>query len=136
VKRILLDTNLYIDWLNQGAREALLLGPDLVRYLSAVVVLELRAGASTRRARHAVDKLVRAYGSGGRLVAPAPNVFDRAGSVLRKLRLAGREVRSAALVNDVLIALTARSLGATVVTANTSDFRAIRTVEDFALETL
>jgi predicted nucleic acid-binding protein len=96
--------------------------------------MELRAGAHTRAGRSAVDRLVRSYETAGRLVAPSPRVFDRAGSALRQLRLAGRDVRSAAFVNDVLIALTARELGATVVTANVGDFEAIKAVEPFALE--
>jgi predicted nucleic acid-binding protein len=37
-------------------------------------------------------------------------------------------------VNDVLIALTARAVGATVVTANLADFEAIREVQPFALD--
>jgi predicted nucleic acid-binding protein len=134
VKRVLLDTNLYIDWLNAGTREPLFLGPGLVRYLSAVVLLELRAGARTRSARHAVDALARAYRAGGRLLPPSADAFDRAGSVLRKLKVAGLEVRAASLVNDVLIAETARTIGATVVTANRSDFEAIQSVEAFSLE--
>jgi predicted nucleic acid-binding protein len=134
VKKVLLDTNVYIDWLNRGLREDLFLGPGLVRYLSAVVVMELRAGAGTRAARHGVDELVRAYGAGGRLIAPPEGAFDRAGTVLRRLRLAGHEVRSASLVADVLIALSARSVGATVVTANVADFESIRDIEPFALE--
>jgi predicted nucleic acid-binding protein len=134
VKRVLLDTNIYIDWLNSGAREPLLMGPGLVRYLSAVVVLELRVGAGTRTARHAVDRLVRAYQAGQRLIAPPVGAYDRAGSLLRRLKLAGREIRSASLVNDVLIASTARLIGATVITTNISDFAAIRTLEAFSLE--
>ena len=134
MKKVVLDTNLYIDWVNRGLREPLLLGPGLVRYLSAVVVMELRAGAHTRGGRLAVDQLVRVYSASGRLMTPPPAVFDRAGSVLRRLKLAGREVRSASLVSDVLIALGARAIGATVVTANLSDFEAIREIAPFALE--
>jgi predicted nucleic acid-binding protein len=96
--------------------------------------MELRAGAHTRAGRAAVDHLVRSYEAGGRLVAPTRGVFDRAGSALRQLRLAGRDIRSASFVNDVLIALTAREMGATVVTANVGDFEAIRAVEAFGLE--
>lgn len=48
--------------------------------------------------------------------------------------MAGQEVRRASLVNDVLIALTARQLGATLCTADDEDFRAIRRVRDFSLE--
>jgi predicted nucleic acid-binding protein len=67
-RKVVLDTNLYIDWMNRGLREA-----------------------------------------------------------------AGREVRRASLVGDVLIAHTARSLGASLVTAG-RDYEAIRSVLDFDLE--
>jgi predicted nucleic acid-binding protein len=134
VNRLILDTNLYIDWINRGAREEVMLGPGRIRYLSAVVVMELRAGAKARSGRLAVDQLVRGYRAAGRLLAPPASAFDRAGSVLRRLKLSGREVRPAAFVNDVLIALSARFMGATVVTANVSDFEAIREVEPFALQ--
>ena len=134
MKKIVLDTNVYIDWLNRGLHETVMLGPGLVRYLSAVVVMELRAGVSRRASRDAVDALTRGYRSAGRLVAPSSEVFERAGAVLRKLKLAGHNVRDASLCNDVLIALTARSIGATVVTANAADFAAIRQVEPFAFE--
>jgi predicted nucleic acid-binding protein len=134
VKKVVLDTNVYIDWINGGLHEGFLIGSGYVRHLCAVVVMELRAGAHSRAGRTAVDRLVRSYESAGRLVAPTRRVFDRAGSVLRQLRLAGRDVRSAAFVNDVLIALTAREMGATVVTGNVGDFEAIRAIESFALE--
>jgi predicted nucleic acid-binding protein len=134
VKKVVLDTNLYIDWINRGLHEGFMMGSGYVRHLSAVVVMELRAGAHTRAGRTAVDRLVRSYGAAGRLVAPTRRVFDRAGSALRLLRLAGRDVRAASFVNDVLIALTAREIGATVVTANVADFEAIRDIETFALE--
>jgi predicted nucleic acid-binding protein len=131
VKKILIDTCVYIDWLNQGRHEEAMLGNGLVRYLSAVVAMELRAGAQHRGARDATGALVRAYRSAGRLVVPSSDVYERAGGVLRQLKLAGRDVRQASLCNDVLIALTARSIGATVVTLNLDDFAAIRRIERF-----
>jgi len=77
---------------------------------------------------------VRALSASGRMVVPAATVFDDAGLVLRALRMAGREVRHAALVNDVLIALSARQAGATLYTANGEDFAAIRRIRAFNLE--
>lgn len=136
VKKVVLDTNLYIDWINRGLREDLMLGVGVVRYLSAVVLMELRAGARKRGDRLALDRLARAHASGGRLLAPGHQVFDRCGSLLRQLKLAGAEIRSASLVNDVLIALSARAIGATVMTANVTDFEAIRKLEPFSLETV
>ncbi len=130
-RKAVFDTNLYIDWFNQGLHEDLLLGRGFVRYLSAVVLMELRTGATMLPARRAVDQLARAYG-GGRFVAPPADVFDRAGRTLQRLKGAAREIRRASLVNDVLIALTARSLGATVFTAD-EDYVAIQSVLDFDL---
>ena len=132
-RKVVLDTNVYIGWLNQGQHEHLLLGPGLVRYLSAVVLMELRVGATTLPARRALDKLVRAYQSGGRVVTPDSGTFDEAGLVLQRLRGAGSEIHRASLVHDVLIALSARSIGATVLTMD-SDYEAIGQVADFRVE--
>ncbi len=132
--KVVLDTGLYVDWFNEGRHEGIVVGPGFVRYLSSVVQMELRAGAVTRNARRLLDQVIRAYVAADRVVAPSPAVFDEAGLVLQALRLAGREVRRASLVNDVLIALTARATGATVYTANQGDFVAIRRVREFALQ--
>lgn len=60
-------------------------------------------------------------------------MFDEAGRVLRRLRDASREVRRASLVNDVLVALSARSIGATVATMD-ADFNAIADVIPFQVK--
>jgi predicted nucleic acid-binding protein len=132
-RKVVLDTNLYIDWMNRGLREAFMIGPGFVRYLSAVVQMELRVGARTLPARRAVDQLQRAYRTAGRVVAPDAQLFDTAGRTLRALHEMGREVRRSSLVGDVLIAHTARSLGASLVTVD-RDYEAIRSVLDFDLE--
>jgi len=133
---VVLDTSVYVSWLNQGLHAEWLLGPGVVRCLSAVVLMELRVGATTRRARRAVSQLVRPYETSGRLVAPSARLFDEAAIVLQRLRMRGLEVRRASLVNDVLIALTARAMGATVVTANAADFQAIRDSRRFSLHVI
>lgn len=133
LRKVVLDTNLYIDWLNAGLREELMVAPGLVRYLSVIVQMELRVGATTTPARRAADQLVRAYRAAGRVVAPTAEVFDLAGRVLQKLRAQGREIRRASLVNDVLVALSARSIGATMITAD-QDYEIIRGVVDFKLQ--
>ena len=133
LRKVIIDTNLYIGWMNQGLHEDLMLGPGLVRYLSAVVVMELRVGATMLPARRALDQLVRPYRAGGRLITPGTDIFDQAGRTLQRLRESGREIRRASLVNDVLIALSARSIGATLLTAD-EDYQAIGSVVDFKLE--
>jgi len=133
LRRVLLDTNLYMGWLNRGLYPELMVGPGLVRYLAAVVAMELRIGARTLPARRALDKLLRAYHASRRIVVPSATLYDEAGRVLRKLHECGREIRRASLVNDVLIALCARSVGATLFTGD-EDHRVIQDVVGHSLE--
>jgi predicted nucleic acid-binding protein len=132
MKRILIDTNVYIDWMNQGKHEAFVVGPGLVRHLSSVVLMELEAGATTRAARSAAAELARAFDKVGRIAPPSREVWARTGAVLRGLQAKGREIRRASLVHDVLIALTARDIGATLITRDVSDHAAIRKLVDFS----
>jgi len=135
MRRVVIDTSLYIDWLNVGRHEDVLFARDAVKYLSAVVILELYAGARSPRDRRIVSNVVAAFDRASHLLVPSGMVYEEAGHVLRALQQSrGRQVaRSASLVNDVLIALSARSIGATVVTNNASDFAAIRDVRAFKL---
>lgn len=135
MRRVVIDTNLYIDWLNVGRHEDVLFARDAVKYLSAVVILELYAGARSPRDRRIVGNVVAAFDRASHLLVPSGMVYEEAGHVLRALQQSrGRQVaRSGSLVNDVLIALSARSIGATVVTNNASDFAAIRDVRAFKL---
>jgi len=133
LRKVILDTNLYIGWMNTGLHDELMLGPGLVRYLSAVVSMELTIGATMLPARRALDQLLRAYRTSARFVVPDATIFDQTGRTLQQLREAGREIRRASLVNDVMIAHSARSIGATLFTSDT-DYEVIRELLDFKLE--
>lgn len=128
MRRVVIDTNLYIDWINARRHEDLLADRDVVKYLSAIVMLELYAGAFSVRDRRVVDDVVAAFDRRDRILVPSRTIYEEAGHVLRALRPG-----APSLVNDVLIALSARSLGATVITSNIRDFAAIRAVRPFAL---
>ena len=135
MRRLVIDTNLYIDWLNRGSHEEILFRRDAVKYLSAVVLMELRAGAFSLRDRRVLQRLEAAFEGAGRILTPSRGVFAEAGDTLRRLQ-ADRGYNVAAqhsIVNDVLIALSARSIGATVVTQNARDYRAIQTIRPFRL---
>jgi predicted nucleic acid-binding protein len=132
--RIVIDTNIYIDWLNVGRHENVLFQRTAVKYLSAVVVLELYAGAFSPRDQGMIRDVVTAFDRSARILVPSAAVYEDAGHVLRALARSRRhQVRYGSLVNDVLIALSARSIGATVVTNNARDFAAIRDVRPFEL---
>jgi len=131
-RKAILDTNIYVGWLNQGRFADLMVGRGLLRLLSSVVRMELAVGATTQRSRRALAQLVRGYDAGDRLANPSPEVFERSGWTLARLKARGLDIRRASLVHDVLIAQTARSIGATVYTAD-RDFEQIRSTDDFAL---
>ncbi len=135
MRRVVFDTNILIDWLNTGAHEDRVLGRGQVRLLSSIVEMELRAGAFTAAARGAVERLARAHADAARLLVPTASVYAEAGGVLRRLRARGEDVRRASLVSDLLIALSARSIGATLVTRD-RDFERIRAHAKFDLELL
>ena len=135
MRRLVIDTNLYMDWLNAGRHEVALFQRDAVKYLSAVVMLELYAGAFSPSDRRIVRSLVSAFDRAGRILVPSDTILEDAGHTLRALQESRgyRVTGSLSLVNDVLIALSARAIGATVLTSNARDFAAIRGVRSFKL---
>jgi predicted nucleic acid-binding protein len=125
--KILLDTNVFIGYLRSGLYPEWVLGrvSHTIRFLSAIVLMELRFGADTPRRKRAVDSIQRAFPA-GRLIAPTPLVFEQAGRLFRTLHGDGAGLHDRlGPLNDLLIALTAKQIGATVVTNNLHEFRRI-----------
>jgi predicted nucleic acid-binding protein len=132
----LLDSNVYIAGFNDPAfadsfrafHQANL--PRLV--LSAVVAHELLVGARTRDRLEALERgLLEPFRTRSRIHVPTLATWKRAADVDRRLRELGGYQASLAqrgFGNDILIAASARELGATVVTRNLGDFELIRRV--------
>lgn len=82
-----------------------------------------------------MNVLFSAFRRAGRILLPTASVYEEAGEVLRLLQTEMDYNLEGAfsLTNDVLIALSARSIGATVLTQNRSDFEAIRAIRPFRL---
>jgi predicted nucleic acid-binding protein len=135
MRHLVIDTNVYIDWFNGGLHEEILFQRDSVKHLSAVVLMELRAGAFSSSDRRLVDRVERAFAKAGRILLPTRTVFAEAGDVLRRLQAdRGFQIgASHSIVADVLIAMSARSIGATVVTQNERHYRAIQAVRPLQL---
>lgn len=119
----ILDTSVYIGHWERGLYEETL---EAVRQVyivrqSAVVLSELRRGARTREAEQLVTALFRLS-----RVCWEPTAADwwEAGRLVRQLgdEQGWEHHKRREFQNDALIALTARRYGATVVTANLSDF--------------
>ena len=123
--KIVLDTNVFIDYLRVGLHEDWVARQidGTVRFLSSVVLMELRLGADTVRRRRLVDR-IRASFPPGRLLAPSADLYDRAGALFSRLHGKGSADRLGPM-NDLLIALSAWQIGATVITSNEGDFRKI-----------
>jgi predicted nucleic acid-binding protein len=126
--KVLLDTSVLVDYLRTGMHADWLLEPvgGRVRFLSSVVLFELRFGADTPKRRQAVDRIVAAFPP-SRQISPSPRAFDAAGRLFRLLHGRASGDRLGRL-NDLLIGLTAREIGATVLTRNVDDFARIATV--------
>jgi predicted nucleic acid-binding protein len=135
MRRVIIDTNIYIDWLNEGRYEDLIFQREVVKHLGAVVLMELLAGAFSTRDRRLIQDIALPFAKANRIVAPTISLYEEAGDVLRRLQhVHGYSMPSAyGLVNDVLIALSARLIGASVVTQNETDFVAIQSVRPFKL---
>ena len=125
--KVLLDTNVFIDYLRAELHADWIFGgvSHIVRFLSSVVLMELRIGANTARRQRAVDRIQAAFPT-SRLIAPLPPLFDHAGRLFRTLHGDGSGLDDRlGPVNDLLIALTARQIGAIVLTSNLDEFRQI-----------
>lgn len=133
------DTNVYVAALREG-----LSGVSLGRleeaaprtFLASVVSAELRAGALNEAGRRAVIQLALHFQRVGRVVVPTAASWDAAGNLLA--RIARREpalrTKLRGLWNDALIALSARQIGATLVTENLDDFELLRRYVRFKLQ--
>jgi predicted nucleic acid-binding protein len=135
MRRLIVDTNLYIDWLNAGKHEPILFQHDAIKFMSAVVMMELLAGAHSAHDQRRLQDLFKTFAKLGRIVTPSSETYQEAGEVLRQLQTTrGYHFRqSSSLTNDVLIALSARIIGGTVITRNKRDFLAIRSIRAFKL---
>jgi predicted nucleic acid-binding protein len=79
--------------------------------------------------------LFRPFKRVGRLVTPTYSQWKEAGIVLAKIlrRRPDLKTKVPSLVNDCLLAVSARSLGATLYTRNREDFLLLKSVRPFSL---
>jgi hypothetical protein len=80
MRRVVIDTNIYIDWFNAGRHESVLFQRDCVKHLSAIVLMELRAGAFTVRDRRLVQRVEAAAQDSPRLHQTPLSTFADMGS--------------------------------------------------------
>jgi predicted nucleic acid-binding protein len=107
-------------------------------YLSSVVVEELYAGALDARAVRLVKRYVGALERAGRGVTPTFQDWKEAGRLIAQMtrKEVGRKPKIQQILNDVLLALSARRIGSDLFTFNREDFELIRRHKPFSLRVL
>jgi predicted nucleic acid-binding protein len=138
----LLDSNVYIDSFNDavfGASFRAFHHTHLPRIvLSAVVVHELLVGARDRRRERALRRaVVEPFRARRRIHVPAAHTWELAAELDRELRALGgfdASLAQRSFANDLLIAASAREIGATIITRNLADFEIVRRVLDVRCE--
>jgi predicted nucleic acid-binding protein len=129
---IIFDTSVLVDDLRTGRHRQRIEDVGGLIRSSAVVLAELWRGAVTPADR----EFLRALGKNHPILTPTEGNWLESGQILARLR-SERGHTSDKLRDlhfDVLIALTARSHGARLITSNRADFEAIRRYCKFQLE--
>ncbi len=140
--KYLLDTNVYLeacrseDKKTQFRQTFFPLLP--ATFLSSVVAYELHVNALNSHTRGLVQEFIHPMEHTGRIVSPAFADWIEASRIVAAIADKSRGWRSKlpALLNDILIALCARRIGAVLLTYNSKDFRLIRRHSDFSLRIL
>jgi predicted nucleic acid-binding protein len=129
---VIFDTSVLIDYLRAGLHQQRL---DSVRGVirnSSVVLAELWRGATRVQERKFIEALARNH----LILTPTESNWLDSGQILGKISMqkgfGSEKLRD--LHFDVLIALTARSYGARLITSNRSDFELISSYKNIQLE--
>jgi predicted nucleic acid-binding protein len=140
--KYMIDSDLYIELLRTGLYHNIIAEiytretPNI--YFSSVVAQELLSGVINETGRKNVEAILYPFEKSGRIVTPGHSVWKDAGYILSKLRIKNPHLKSKLpqMINDTLIAMSARAIGAIVVTLNPSDFEAIKSVRNFSYITI
>jgi predicted nucleic acid-binding protein len=130
---VIFDTSIFIDHLRTGRHQQRIESVTGLIRTSSVVLAELWRGATKPGERKFLQALERNHA----ILTPTKRNWLESGQLLAKIRddkgFPPDKLRD--LHFDVLIALTARSHGARLVTSNRSDFEMINGYRRFQLET-
>jgi len=139
VAKHLIDSDLYIDLIQSGTTLPVIRelyerdAPGI--YFSSIVVQELLAGARSPAGKRRVEELFGPFERVGRVITPGHGHWKDAGQLLAEVLRDRQDLKSKApaLVNDCLLALSARSIGATLYTRNRDDFVLLQRIRPFSL---
>jgi len=129
---VVFDTSIFIDHLRTGRHQQRIAGTTGLVRNSAVVLAELSRGATKPAEKEFVERLARNHP----ILTPTENNWLESGRLLSRIRVekAFHAEKLRDLYFDLLIALTARSVGARLVTSNRADFELIASYRGLQLE--
>ena len=129
---VVFDTSIFIDHLRSGRHQQRIAATRGLVRNSAVVLSELSRGATKPAEREFVERLAHNHP----ILTPTENNWLESGRLLSKIH-ADKGFHPEKLRDlhfDLLIALTARSAGARLITSNRADFELIASYRKLQLE--
>ena len=125
--KCMFDTNVYISFIRDRSHSSELQRRGTVKYLSAIVLMELWAGSKTKNAKKLVSQLQKPYVSAGRLVTLNASNYIAMGQFFADLPSQYNTLaKHAGFVNDVHLAFTTLSIGALLYTEDKTHFKIIK----------
>lgn len=141
--KVIYDTSVYVEFLRSKpfaqAFRSRYEANIPVTFFSSVVTQELLAGATDSLKRAAVEGFYRPFEGSRRVITPSHADWKEAGrllGIMRSERVDRKGQLTGSFVNDLLIAVSAKSFGAGVATLNGDDFTLIRKYLPLGLEVL
>jgi predicted nucleic acid-binding protein len=126
--KVMFDTNVYVSFVRDWSHAEELQRRGTVKHMSPVTVMELWAGARTKKAERLVHQLQKPYVAAARIITLDANQYISMGRFFAYLsRQFDTMVKMTGFVNDVQIAFGAVSIGALLFTEDKGHFDIIRT---------
>ena len=136
--KYIIDSDLYVELLRTGRYHDIIAEIYTRKtaniYFSSVVAQELFSGVINETGRKNVEAVITPFEKTGRIVTPGYAAWKETVRILSTLRVEKPHLKSklSHIINDTLIAMSSKAIGATVVTLNASDFETIRSVRNFS----
>jgi predicted nucleic acid-binding protein len=125
--KVMFDANVYISFIRDRSHAGELQLRGTVKYISAVTLMELWAGARIKKAERLVHQLQKPYVDARRIVTLDANHYIAMGHFFAGLpRQYDKLAKMAGFVNDVQIAFGAISIGALLYTEDKDHFDIIK----------
>ncbi|MBI5300365.1 MAG: PIN domain-containing protein [Deltaproteobacteria bacterium] len=133
-RTLVIDTSVYINFFRgKNTIGSVLDSEKMTVYCTSVIIAELLAGAFSTKEREVILKMRQHFKNDLRLVTPTEEDWFWCGYTLSQIgkKHGFEQIKKSRLINDCLIALACKNLGATLLTENNKDFGLIRRFIDF-----